>query len=310
LPRGASGSCSEGCVLPMFRFGTVVNLARDISAYIKPKFGIMPAAKQEPETTGPVLPGAGTMPDFVIIGAQKCGTTFLYHLLGQHPYVALGAKKEVHYFDHHFSNKGSGWYRSHFPSPMWKGGRRSITGESTPYYLFHPHAAWRMARVVPGARLIVLLRNPVDRAYSHYHQEARRGYELLTFEEAIEAEEARLRGERDRMLADGHYASFNHQYFSYLTRGLYVDQLTEWSRFYDDEQMLVLKSEDLFAQPSDALGSVLDFLGLPGYEPADLDPCLEGHYPPMDPATRRRLEDFFEPHNQRLYEYLGVDFGW
>ena len=303
------------------RFGAVVNLARDIKAYINPRVGIIccrakrqpeqhgtPARK--PEKTGPVPLKANTMPDFVIIGAQKCGTTFLYNLLGQHPHVALAAKKEIHYFDHHFSNKGRGWYRAHFPSPTWKDGRKSITGESSPYYLFHPHAARRLAQVVPEARLIVLLRNPVDRAYSHYHQEARRGYEPLTFEKAIEAEEARVRVERDKMLEDEHYASFNHQHFSYLSRGLYVDQLMEWSRFFEDEQMLVLKSEDLFGQASNALRSVLDFLGLPGYEPEATKPYLEGRYPPMDPATRRRLEDFFEPHNRRLYEYLGVDFGW
>jgi hypothetical protein len=167
-----------------------------------------------------------------------------------------------------------------------------------------------MAQVVPEAQLITVLRNPADRAYSHYHQEVRRGHEPLTFEEAIEAEEGRLRGEVDRMLKDEHYVSFNHQNFSYLARGIYVDQLVEWSRFFGDEQQLVLKSEDLFDQTLDVLDSVLGFLGMPGWYPEVLEPCLKGSYAPMNPVTRRQLRDYFEPHNRRLYEYLGVDFGW
>lgn len=305
--------------MPILRFGAVVELARNIRASFNRESGLAREAPQaparqeasvrRPEETSPVLPDAGTMPDFVIIGAQKCGTTFLYNLLARHPHVEPATKKEIHYFDHR-SGKGPRWYRSHFPLPARKEGRRTITGESTPYYLFHPHAARRMARVVPEARLIAVLRNPADRAYSHYHQEASRGHEPLTFEEAIEAEEERLRGEVERMLEDEHYVSFNHQNFSYLSRGIYADQLMRWSEFFGDEQMLVLKSEDLFERTSDALESVLGFLGLPGWSPEALEPCLKGSYPPMNPSTRRRLRDYFEPHNRRLYEYLGVDFGW
>jgi hypothetical protein len=307
----------KGVSLPIFRFGTVVELARDMKAFFNPKSGVMRKAVPEPEQqrgtarkkTSSALLEAGSVPDFVVIGAQKCGTTFLFHLLGQHPLVQPAAKKEIHYFDHHFS-KGIDWYRSHFPPPTWKEGQWSITGESSPYYLFHPHAARRMAQIIPQARLIALLRNPVDRAYSHYHQEAGRGHEPLTFEEAIGAEETRLRGERDRMLEDEHYTSFNYQNFSYLSRGIYVDQLAEWSRFFGGGQMLVLKSEDLFDRTPHALKHVLDFLGLPDWEPEASEPCLEGSYPPMDPATRQQLRDYFEPHNRRLYEYLGVNFGW
>lgn len=248
---------------------------------------------------------SGALPDFVIVGAQRCGTTFLYDLLSRHPRVEPATKKEVHYFDLHYG-RGIGWYRSHFP----RVGRGSVTGESSPYYLFHPHAAARMAAAIPGARLIALLRDPVERAYSGYHHEVRRGNENLGFEEALEAEESRLRGEKERMLADESYASPNHQRFSYLSRGIYVDQLMHWSKFFPRDQMLVLKSEDLFDHLPEALGRVLAFLGLPHWVPESSDAGREGGYPPMNPATRRRLRDHFEPHNRRLYEYLGVDFGW
>jgi hypothetical protein len=301
------------------RFSTAIELARNIKAFLNLEGGVTHGIIREPEPQWTsarrlgkkdhVPLEAGGTPDFVIIGAQKCGTTFLYDLLSQHPQVEPAIKKEVHYFDRHFG-KGVDWYRSHFPSPTWKEGQRSIAGEATPYYLFHPHAARRMAEIVPRARLIVLLRDPVDRAYSSYHHQVRAGRETLGFEEAIEAEETRLRGERERMLGDEQYASFNYQHFSYLSRGIYVDQLVQWSAFFSGDQTLVLKSEDLFDHVPYALRSVLSFLYLPSWIPATSEPRLKGSYRPMDSATRQRLRDYFEPHNRRLYEYLGVDFGW
>jgi hypothetical protein len=235
-------------------------------------------------------PDAGTLPDFVIIGAQKGGTSFLYHLLTQHPLVEPAVRKEVRYFEGLFG-LGVEWYRWCFAQPKWKDGRRTITGEATPSYLFHAPVAKRMAETVPQARLIALLRNPVDRAYSHYQMQVKRGTEPKTFEEAIKQQRA-----------------------SYLSRGIYVEQLLRWSAFFSKEQMLVLKSEDFFEVPVETLKQVLDFLDLPRWEPevSQLQERRhEGAYKQrMDPSTRRRVESYFEPYNQRLYEYLGVDFGW
>jgi hypothetical protein len=239
-------------------------------------------------------------------------TTFLYHLLIRHPHVERAAKKELHYFDRHF-DKGVEWYRRCFPSPS-KDRRRSITGEATPYYLFHPQSPKRMAEIAPEARLIALLRNPVDRAYSHYHEQIRKGYETLSFERALEAEEARLHGERDKELEKKHYTGFNQQHFSYLSRGVYVDQLLRWSKFFGEKQILILKSEDFFERTPEILKLILNVLNLPDWEPATSEvppPRNPGKYKRrMNPATRRRLEDYYELHNWRLYEYLGVDFGW
>jgi len=237
-------------------------------------------------------PDIGTLPNFVIIGAQKGGTSFLYHLLTRHPLVEPAARKELHFFDNpeHF-DRGVEWYRRCFPRPSWKDGQKSITGEATPYYLFDPSVAKRMAQVAPQARLIALLRNPIDRAYSHYQMQVKRGLESRTFEEAIEQQRS-----------------------SYLPRGIYVDQLLRWFEFFSKEQMLVLKSEDFFEDPVETLKTVLDFLGLPEWLPAESELRQrrhEGGYgEKMDPSTRHRLEAYFEPYNQKLYEYLGADFGW
>ncbi len=236
----------------------------------------------------------GALPDFVIIGPGRSGTTFLYRLLSWHPLVEPAAKKELHFFDLLFE-EGPEWYRRWFPAPKLKDGRWTITGEATPVYIFHPLVPQRMAKVIPQARLIALLRNPVDRTYSAYHHRVRKGRESRTFEEVVEAD-----------LDDGSVGL--------LSRSIYVDHLVRWPEFFNNEQLLVLKSEDLFESPQQTLKVVLAFLGLPEWEP-EASKLLgnkrnEGRYEEMDPATRRRLEEYFEPHNQRLYEFLGVDFGW
>lgn len=237
----------------------------------------------------------GALPDFAVIGAAKCGTTFFYHLLTKHPHVEPAATKEIHYFDLLF-DEGIEWYRRCFPTPQLKEGRKTITGEASPSYLFELRAPERMAAVAPQARLIALLRNPVDRAYSAYYHRFRSGHRTQTFEETVRASlESDPRS--------------NH-----LSQNVYVDYLQRWSSFYSDEQMLVVKSEDFFERPQETMKVVLDFLDLPDWEPgaSDLSDRLNkgGYEQKMDPATRQRLRDYFEPHNQRLYDYLGVDFGW
>jgi hypothetical protein len=252
----------------------------------------------------------GALPDFVIIGAQKGGTSSLHYLLTQHPNVERAARKEIHYFDRpERFEKGTEWYRLCFPPPKWQNGQRSITGEASPSYLFHPLVPQRMKQVVPDARLIVLLRNPVIRAYSHYQMSVRSGNATRTFEEVVEAEQAWLLDKGDKTSED--HSDLSHQHMpNFLARGIYVDQLQRWSTFFDDKQMLVLRSEDFFQRTTDTLKKVQGFLNLP-YREVSLGSRATNHrYEPMNPATKRQLEDYFKPHNQRLYEHLGVDFGW
>ena len=253
------------------------------------------------------MPADQIMPDFIIIGAQRCGTTSLYKYLTKHPSVARGLLKEVHFFDLHF-RKGIPWYRSQFPSLFHK--RAFIAGEASPYYIFHPHAPRRIFETIPQAKLIALLRNPVDRALSHYYHEVANGVEPLSFEDAIDREGERLDGEMEKLLEDEDYQSFNHRHFSYLLRGIYVDQLKVWMDLFSKEQLLILRSEDMLSDPSATTKRVSDFLGLPGWEPNTFKKYNARAYPKMDPNTRKRLIEYFEPHNQRLYEYLGVNLGW
>jgi hypothetical protein len=199
----------------------------------------------------------GALLDFGIIRAQKCVTTCLYPLLTRHPLVEPAASKELHFFDSLYE-EGSEWYRQCFAPPKWNDGRMTITGEATLGYLFHPLAPERMmARMVPQARLMALLGNPVDRAYCQYHQRTRKGREIRSFEKAVGAENSDA---------------------EYLARGIYVDQLLRWSRFFDQEQMLVLKSEDFVERPQDILKTVLNFLDLSEREPEAWETRKKGGY--------------------------------
>jgi hypothetical protein len=255
-------------------------------------------------------------PQFIIIGAQKAGTTSLYEYLVRHPGVASAKTKEVHFFDQHFF-RGLGWYWNQFPgvwsrlTSPYRIKHGVITGEASPYYMPHPNAPRRIKQFVPHAKLIVLLRNPIDRAYSHYKLRARRGREHIgTFEEAIDAEAERLNGEWEKMIADEKYYSINHQRFSYLERGHYAEQLERWFALFSREQFLILKSEELFEDPPAVYGQVTEFLGLPLHQLQDFQKFNSATYTEMNPATRERLQKYFAPHNARLQELLGRDFGW
>ena len=257
---------------------------------------------------------ARTTPNFIIIGAQRSGTTALYNTLAQHSCITPAIKKEVHFFDVNFE-KGFTWYRAHFPSYVYMyaqkvRGRNFATGEASPYYIFHPHVPKRVSELAPEVKLIALLRNPADRAYSHYHHEVRKGFETLSFEDAIEREKERLLTETPRIQADEDYYSFNHRHYSYLSRGIYVDQLKAWSRFFPKEQILVLKSEDFYNNPSSVIGQILEFLKLPSGQLKDQGKYPVYPYSRMDAAVRKQLVDYFELYNQELYEYLGRNLHW
>lgn len=250
------------------------------------------------------------LPDFAILGAQRSGTTTLYNNIIRHPAIFPASVKEVHFFDL-FYQMGRNWYRAHFPTrmAMW---RRSgaITGEGSPYYLFHPHAPRRMHETIPNARLIIILRNPIGRAQSHYEHTFRRKLENLPFQDAIAEEPGRLAGETAKILADKSYYSFNHQEYSYLARGLYADQLQAWEKYFPRDQMLVLINEELDADPDATYARIFEFLGVPPFSLGGFVRSNVAKYDKMSPELRERLAEYFRPHNQRLYEWLGRDLPW
>lgn len=266
-------------------------------------------------------PREASVPDFVIVGTQKGGTSSLYAYLCEHPLVARAARKEVHYFDLHFA-EGAAWYRSQFPDlddlveqagvARREGLRaeRALTGEASPYYLFHPLAAPRMATDLPDVNVIVLLRDPVARALSHYHHAVRLGVEDRSLADALEHEAARLDGEEERLVADPGAESFSHRQHSYRARGRYLEQLLRFDDFRARGRLLVLRSEDLFADPQRVYDETLAFLGLPSWRIEDARARNTGAYDGPDAEVAARLRAYFAPLNDELYRYLDRDFGW
>jgi hypothetical protein len=255
-------------------------------------------------TYGSATAGGRPLPDFLIIGAQKAGTTALYDYLYRHPAISGPRWKEVSFFDRHW-RRGERWYRGNFPR-----GAAPPVGEASPSYLFHPLAPERVRSLLPEARLVALLRDPVDRAFSHYQHEVALGREPLSFEDALAAEEGRTRGEVERMLADPGYFSHAWWNHTYRARGLYAEQLERWYAAFPREQLLVLSTEELGAAPAETYARVLAFLGAPAHELTAYPRVFSRAYEQMAPATRAALAADYAKPNARLYELLGRDLGW
>lgn len=251
------------------------------------------------------------LPDYIIIGAQKAGTTSLHGYLATHPQVNVSTVKEVHYFDKSYNYcRGENWYRWHFPVALGKN-RDKLCGESSPFYLFCPVTPARIAALLPQVKIIVLLRDPVDRAFSHYQMTVSRNLEFLSFEDAIKAEPARLANHRQRLIDDPTHYSSVYRDFSYVARGIYVDQILEWRKHFSPNQFLILESGEFFNSTPAVFDRTLEFLGLDRWHPPEfrnLFPSKTGAT--MLPSTREQLQDYYAPYNQRLYKELGVEFDW
>lgn len=245
------------------------------------------------------------LPAFLILGAQKAGTTSLHDLLAQHPDIGMSVPKEVHYFDLHYG-RGESWYRAAFPFAR----RDRVCGEASPFYLLHPHVPQRVARDLPGVKLIAMLREPASRTYSSWQHSRRKGLEPLPFAAAIEREEERTEAAWERLVRDP-AADFRPLFrHAYLRRSRYAEQLERWYTRFPQEEVLILRSEDFFADPHVVAQQVTDWLGLRSWTPPVRAPKNTSEYDAIDPAMARQLRDYFAPFNQRLYELIGRDMQW
>ena len=257
------------------------------------------------------------LPDFYLIGAQKCGTSALYDYLVQHPCIHPCSTKEPRFFDKYY-NRNINWYKSCFPFTFQKKfeikffHRKFLTGEATERYFEHPHAPKRIKKLTPKAKFIVLLRNPIDRAYSHYNMRYESKKEELTFEQAIKHEKERTKDEFEKMVNDESYYSKDYFHHSYLERSLYVDKLQRWMNVFSKDQFLILKSEEFFKDPNNIYNQVIKFLELQKWELPEYKKIGASKYnkPKMEPTTRKQLIDYFKPYNERLYKFLGTNFNW
>lgn len=234
------------------------------------------------------------LPDFIIIGAQKSGTSSLFYYLSQHPSLNLSVTKEIHYYNYYTrQGKNIGWYKSFFPLKV-----RSInkkTGEASPYYLFEENAAKQLKRDIPTIKLIVILRNPIDRAYSAYNMNVSQGTNQTpqTFEQAIANTDLSVEASQ-----------------VYLIRGQYAAHIKKWLKYFERDQFLFIKSEVFFENPRSTLEKVYKFLGIDEHYPDNLRAQEVGSYSKITTQTRTQLEDYFKRSNQELVELLGKEFQW
>lgn len=248
-------------------------------------------------------------PDFVIIGAQKSGTTSLFDYLSLHPQIVPPAKKEINYYSHAY-RKPYFWYKAHFPLNTDK---RFLTGEASPYYLDHPCTPERIFKRSPGIKVVAILRNPIDRAYSHYQHCVRRNMESLSFAEAILSENRRIEGEEEKLLLENNYNSFSYTYFGYANRGLYGKHLKKWQKFFKKENIHIIIFEDLIKNPPEVLSSLCDFLGIENIDSLNKKFPLHnigGYSREIPKDISSYLEEKFREDNIELSNMLNRNLPW
>ena len=259
---------------------------------------------------------AHALPDFILPGVQKGGTTSLYRDLAKHPNVLGVRAKEIFYFDQNH-DAGDAWYRCWFPTRRAVEKRKreiggvALTGEATASYLDHPRVPGAAAALVPEAKIVMVLRDPAERAISHYFHNRRKKREPLDLLDALRAESERLDGEPSRVLDDPGAPSIPLLHYSYLRRGRYAEHLARWRDHFPDDHILVLRSEDYFADPASVFQETTRFLGLPDWDAGQYPAENPGHNRrEIDPEARAFLADYFRPHNAELERMTGRDFGW
>lgn len=271
------------------------------------------------------------LPDFIIIGGSKCGTTSLYDFIVRHPDIEAARAKELVYWSDPIK-AGLYSYRADFPV-MLPSKKRRLTGEADPTYLDCPGVPAQMKAALPDVKLIVILRDPVERAYSHYHFSRRNRRNPLipwdTFEAALEREGPRRKlaeharhvissiyngGGREEAVANVHITNMLrciHRSSQYTAYGHYADHLEKWFEHYPREQFLILSTTDLKRNRQTVLDQVYDFLGVRPHTVGDaVSNLYVGRYEPIKEETRRKLAEHFASHNERLYRMVGRDFGW
>lgn len=260
--------------------------------------------------------GIRMLPSFVMAGAQRCGTTSLFRALIAHPAVLPAVHhKGVNYFDVNH-DKGWRWYRGHFPVAASARLRTAAAGEAVQtfdasgYYLYHPHAARRIAEELPQAKVVVMLRDPVERAFSAWKHEKARGFETETFERALALEDERVEPDLQRMLADESYQGFSHRHHSYRRRGQYAEQLARLLGHLPREQLHVVDSGDFFERPADELARTLDFLGLSTRMPTSFGRWNARPGAGLEDEVRAGLRQDMQSHDDALTAMLGATPSW
>lgn len=251
-----------------------------------------------------------SLPKFLIAGTQKGGTTSLYAYLAQHPSIIPALKKEIHFFENpKIRAKGLRWYKSHFPTVLETESKQAVTGEATPF-MHSYHVPRLVAEVMPKVKLIFLLRDPIDRALSHYEHNIRKaGRETLDFSEAIRKESERVLTDFQTAQANEWHDDILYRRYSYVSRGLYAQQLERWFKHFPKENFLILESESFYRDAQTLLSNITDFLDLPPYQ-FDLKNKhnVGGYSKKINDVDLELLRNVFERENEKLFKLIDKEF--
>ena len=242
-------------------------------------------------------------PKFMVIGAEKSGTTSLYHYLNQHPQFLPSIEKELDFFDIEY-NRGIDWYLAHFP-PLPEQ-YKFITGEVSANYIYSPQAPQRVWDLFPELKLIVILRNPVARTISRYHMLLNQGSPKQPLEQAINQEINNISAAIESGEIPWQVLNRNRN----VGNSLYIYHLKRWLKVFPREQLLVLKSEEFYQNPATTLEKIFAYLEVPNHQLPNYQKYNAGSYGAISEEITNKLADFFAPHNQQLADYLEIDFNW
>lgn len=251
------------------------------------------------------------LPDFIIIGAKRCGTTSLYEHLGEHPSIIRAKRDNLGFFNNNF-HLGLNYYRSFFPTIWQKNKKRAkenkfMTFDVTTSYFPSPRSAVNIHASMPKIKLILIVRNPADRAYSEYNLIKEENQ--TSFEKSVLDEIHRIQDEDSLMLQGKiNYPSIDSN--PLLRKSMYAQQLSSWLKLFSKDQILVISTEDFAVKTQETYDEIFNFLGLPHYDVKNNTKINKGSYVPMKPETRKLLIDYFEPHNKQFFEQNGKTFDW
>jgi len=264
-----------------------------------------------------------TLPDFIIIGAARCGTTSLYFDLVKHPQILPNRVwKEINYFDLRWKDYSPSWYGDRFPAI--EEGSKLITGEATVNYLHDLECAKRIYSTVPNVKLIATLRNPIDRAISHYFlflDSWKKGRRHVILDGNIPWKEWKEDKSLDEVIDDEIEGRISNRHLKILNKGRYAEQLKEYYKYFPKKQLFIIQSEKYFETPIKVYADLLEFLEISPFKPVkfehrnpyihdDKNDTGKGIYP-VKIETRQRLIEYFKPFNQELYKLLGYEMeGW
>ncbi len=246
------------------------------------------------------------LPDFIIIGTVRSGTTSLYYNICEHPSVLPAAYDEIGFFDSNY-HLGIKWYQSMFPKQkqmeeIKKNTGFAVTGEDTPFYFWKKEAIDRIFQYLPNVKIIAIFRNPIDRAFSNYNLGVRMKTEKSTFEETIDEEIKFLEKNSFREAID--------RKRSYVTKGIYENQIQNWLKIFPNKQIHMISTEEMEKKPIETLQKVFKFLDIPDYRITNPQKQKSADYKKMDFKTRQKLLEFYRPHNERFFDIIKQRFDW